>query len=165
MSRASRHPENAPFSLEIRRFFHAPAELLFACFTEAEHLVHWFGPREVRCVAAHVDAREGGTYRIEMADPDGSPAIVTGRFLTVETPKRIEMTWAWERLPGAPPEGAGAEETRVAIAFEPAPEGTWLTLHHTLFTRKDARDRHAGGWEGTLDCLVGHLDTLRDRHA
>lgn len=154
-----RAPEPAePLSLELRRSFPVSCERLYRCFTEAEHLARWFGPEGVSCRRASVDARPGGSYRIEMENPDGSTAVVAGRFVELDPPRSIRMTWCWERLP----EGAGGpealgEETLVTVRFEPTSDGTLLTLPHERFASEDVRSRHRAGWDGSLDGLAEYL--------
>ena len=48
--------------LVMERVFDAPRELVFAAFTEAEHLKNWWGPRGWELTACNIDFREGGAW-------------------------------------------------------------------------------------------------------
>jgi uncharacterized protein YndB with AHSA1/START domain len=55
-------PHDEPI-IVFRRTFNAPAQLVFAAWTEPRHLRHWRGPRGFELVACEVDLRVGGGYR------------------------------------------------------------------------------------------------------
>ncbi|MFH5184142.1 SRPBCC domain-containing protein [Paenibacillus sp. TAB 01] len=48
--------------LILERVFHAPCELVFKAFSEAEHLKHWWGPRGWTLTVCNIDFRPGGTW-------------------------------------------------------------------------------------------------------
>ncbi|WP_139994771.1 SRPBCC domain-containing protein [Paenibacillus paridis] len=48
--------------LILERVFHAPRQLVFKAFSEAEHLKHWWGPRGWTLSACTVDFQEGGVW-------------------------------------------------------------------------------------------------------
>ena len=131
MARSKVPPAVETPSLEFHRSFPATCEQLYRCFTEAEQLTQWFGPEGVSCPRASVDARPGGRYRIEMANPDGSLAVVVGRFLELDPPRLIRMTWCWETWP----DGPTGEESLVTIDLEPQAGGALLTLTHERLAR------------------------------
>ncbi|TVY08848.1 SRPBCC domain-containing protein [Paenibacillus cremeus] len=58
--------------LVLERVFHAPRELVFKMFKEAEHLKHWWGPRGWELSACTVDFRPGGIwhYCMKCIDPN-----------------------------------------------------------------------------------------------
>ena len=53
---------------------------MFAAWTTPELLRQWWGPTGVRCIAAEIDLRVGGTYRIGNEIPDGSVIWISGEF-------------------------------------------------------------------------------------
>jgi len=55
----------------LTRFFDAPRERVFECWTRAEHLAHWFGPKAFTIHSVEADARPGGVFRLCMRSPDG----------------------------------------------------------------------------------------------
>ena len=52
--------------LVFEREFDAPRELVWRCWTEVEHLVHWWGPDGFRTTYEEMDVRPGGVARFVM---------------------------------------------------------------------------------------------------
>jgi uncharacterized protein YndB with AHSA1/START domain len=129
--------ETEPLRNEIR--IEAPPEVVFPYFTDPARMVSWMG------VAALLDPRPGGTFRVEANGRD----VVIGEYVEVDAPNRVVFTWGF----------AGAEpfvepgSTRVEVTLERDGEGTLLTLsHHGL--ADGARDAHAEGWSHYLARLA-----------
>jgi len=117
----------------------APPEIVFPYFTDPARMTHWMG------VAALLDPRPGGTFRVEPIGRD----VGVGEYVEVEPPHRVVFTWGFD--------GAGAitapGSTRVEVTLEPDGEGTRLTLlHHGL--AGPLRDAHAEGWAHYLGRLA-----------
>lgn len=134
-------------ALVVRRFVRAPAERVFAAWTEPELLRRWWGPRPVTCCDAHVDLRVGGSYRIGNALPDGSVLWISGEFEVVEPPLRLVYTWLVE--------GKDHPEDRslVTVRFETRAGGTEVIVVHERVESEDVRREHENGWLGCLDGL------------
>lgn len=113
----------------------APPEVVFPYFTDPARMVSWMG------VAALLDPRPGGTFRVEANGRD----VVIGEYLEVDPPHRVVFTWGFE---GAEP-FVEPGSTRVEVTLESDGDGTRLTLsHHGL--ADGARDAHAQGWSHYL---------------
>ncbi len=54
------------FSAE--RVFSAPREKVFAAFSQCEHLMHWWGPREWPLAHCDMDFRVGGSWHYAMRE-------------------------------------------------------------------------------------------------
>jgi uncharacterized protein YndB with AHSA1/START domain len=123
--------------IRISRALPAEPERVWQALTDPAALCSWFWPESAFGTTAEVDLGEG--YRI-----DGPKAglSLTGRYLTVDPPKRLVMTWQW------PGEDGG---TMVRIELAPDGEGTALTLTHEGFADGTTRDEHVRGWS---DCLA-----------
>jgi uncharacterized protein YndB with AHSA1/START domain len=63
-------------------FIDAPPEEVFRYFTEAEALASWLGDSAV------VEPQPGGRFVLHFDD-----RVVEGRYLTVEFPRRVVVTW------------------------------------------------------------------------
>ncbi len=46
--------------LVLTRDLNAPRDVLYACWTTPEHLVHWFVPKPHKVAACELDVRPGG---------------------------------------------------------------------------------------------------------
>jgi uncharacterized protein YndB with AHSA1/START domain len=134
-----------------RRIKAAPAKV-FAAWTDAQKLIHWFGPANTidGSVAADLDVREGGRYRISFKTDDGEYHQVGGVYQEVVHGQRLKFTWAWHSTP--------ERESLVTVTVKPDGDGTLLTLLHEQFFDQAAADGHKRGWSGTLDKLERFFD-------
>ncbi len=138
-------------SLTLRRKLSAPAEKVFAAWTDPEKIIHWFGPAETAdgSVRADMDVRVGGRFRISFRDQDGEYHEVGGTYREVVPNERLVFSWAWHSTP--------ERESLVTITLKPDGDATMLTLHHERFFDEKARDGHERGWSGTLEKLARYL--------
>jgi len=137
-----------PLSLRLERVIAAPPERVFDAWTTPELLAKWFGPSDaIPLVSAEVDARVGGSYRLELADPSGARHVVFGVYRAVERPRLLSMSWAWESP------GWKDRESRVTVEFAPEGDGTRLVLTHVKLLDAEAVTSHGEGWAGGLERL------------
>jgi uncharacterized protein YndB with AHSA1/START domain len=136
-------------SLVVRRRIRAAPERVFEAWTRPEELRRWWGPESVICIAAEVDLRVGGRYRIANQFPNGEIVWISGQFELVERPGKLDFTWCVERQQ-APGE-------RVAVRFEACDAGTLVTVTHERIVDAALRERHEQGWRGCLDGLGEYL--------
>jgi uncharacterized protein YndB with AHSA1/START domain len=138
--------------LRIRRVIAARAERVFEAWTRPELLQQWWGPAGVRCIAAEIDLRAGGAYRIGNQLPDGAVVWISGDFEVVESPRRLVYSW---RMGDEP-------ESRVTVSFTPIAEtSTEVMIHHELIPSDTVRDGHERGWQGCLDGLASWAAPVR----
>jgi uncharacterized protein YndB with AHSA1/START domain len=114
----------------ISRSFDAPRELVFAAFTEPEHLPNWMGPAIFKMVTCEIDLRVGGAYRWAWSGPDGSIMAMGGTYEEVVPPERIVSTESFEGIPG---------ETHNTVVFTEEDGRTTATVT-VLYPSKEARD-------------------------
>jgi len=55
----------------LARVINAPRELVFAAWSDAQHLPQWFGPAGFKIETHEIDVRVGGRWRFDMIAPDG----------------------------------------------------------------------------------------------
>ena len=139
------------FFLRVERLFEASPERVFAAFTEARHLLQWWGPKGMTCPHIEIDARVGGAYRSCMRAPSGQEHWVSGIFREVAPPRRLAFSWAWEE------NGVRGHESVVTITFTAHDKGTFVSLIHTDLATQESRDKHEHGWNSTLDSLQDFL--------
>jgi uncharacterized protein YndB with AHSA1/START domain len=137
----------------ITRVFDAPRELVFACWTEPQHLQHWQGaPRGFTVTSSESDIRPGGFFRICMRSPEGVDRWLEGGYREIVKPERLVYTHVW--LDANQKRG---QETLVTVTFAERDGKTELTLRQTGFASVEARDGHGYGWRSALDVLVDYL--------
>lgn len=81
-------PANEPV-IVITRTVAAPRELVFRCYTDPVHLVHFWGPHGSSMPVCELDLRPGGVWRQVLQFREGEPFPVTYVFLELEPPERI----------------------------------------------------------------------------
>jgi len=148
--------------LVVTRIFDAPRELIFKMFTDPKHLARFWGPKGFISTVREMDARPGGTFRIDMRGPDGGIYPCKGVYREVVEPERIVFI-------GKPDGGHGCggglpPRALVTIIFAGHDGKTTLTID----TRFDAAaDRDAAvkmgfntGWASSLDRLADLLEKL-----
>ncbi|MFP3900985.1 MAG: SRPBCC family protein [Acidimicrobiia bacterium] len=108
----------------------APPEVVFEHLVVPERMVAWMGQH------AELDPRPDGTFSVDI---NGSP--VRGRYLEVDPPHRVVVSWGVAGSDVHPPGSSQVEFTLV-----PTGGGTRLDLRHTGVPNEQARG-HAEGWE------------------
>jgi uncharacterized protein YndB with AHSA1/START domain len=134
--------------LEMERLIPAPPERVFEYWTEPELVAKWFGPGDFDVPASQLDLRPGGKWRTTIRSPEGQLRTVSGVYNTIEPPRRLVFTWAWDD-----DDGVRGHETQVTVTLEPTPGGTRLRLVQQDFQNREVSDRHDGGWGSSLSKL------------
>jgi uncharacterized protein YndB with AHSA1/START domain len=117
----------------------ASPETIWQFLVDPTKAVRWMG------VAASLDARPGGRYRVEVLPGDA----VLGEFVELDPPRRLVQTWGWESGSGSVPPGS----TTVAFDLIERDDGTLVRVTHGDLSR-GAADRHARGWDHYLPRLA-----------
>lgn len=143
--------------LVITRVFKAPPALVFAAWTQPEHLAHWSGPQGFTTPHHEMDLRPGGRYRACLRSPEGVDHWVQGVYREIRPPARLVMTHAWENEGGQP-----GPETLITVTFtEEGPGQTRMDFRQTGFTSKESLEGHRGGWSSSFDKLAAHVQGAR----
>jgi uncharacterized protein YndB with AHSA1/START domain len=130
-------------ALTIDRTYDASPEQVWEAWTDPRALTRWFGPENTDSVlAAELDVRAGGHYRIAFTTTDGEHHEVGGTYREVQPGRRLVFTWAWRSTPD--------RESLVSLLFQPVGTGTHLVLRHERFVDESAREGHARGWAGAF---------------
>jgi uncharacterized protein YndB with AHSA1/START domain len=118
-------------------FVEAPPEEVFRYFTEAEALAAWMGDRAV------VEPQPGGRFVVHFED-----RVVEGRYLAVDFPRRVVVTWGRHGSVRLPPGGSTLE-----VSFAAENGGTRVSVSHDGLPDAE-RDLHAMGWAHYLPRLA-----------
>ena len=147
--------------LSLTRVFAAPRPLVFAAWTQPEHLKRWSAPHGFKIPVNEGELRPGGPWRAVMVMPDGTRLGLGGNYTKVVPDELLVFTHRWDGEPGA--------ETVVTVRFTDAPGGgTRMKFEQTGFTSAESRDGHLGGWKECferLDELLVQLQTKVKSHA
>ncbi len=123
----------------VRRVLPAPADAVYEAWLDPEALADWMCPRPARCRSVECDPRVGGRLRIDIED-SGVAFVVSGRYLTLERPRRLRFTWSCSLWPDP------CAETVVTVTLRPrGGDRTLMVIEHALLG-EDLVDRHARGW-------------------
>ena len=74
------------------RMFDAPRDLVWRAWTEAGHVMQWWGPNGFRTTIHEMDVRPGGAWRFTMHGPDGVGYPNDVVFTEVTPPARLVFT-------------------------------------------------------------------------
>jgi uncharacterized protein YndB with AHSA1/START domain len=115
----------------------AEPERVFAYFTQPEAMVRWMGDY------ALLDATPGGEFAVDI---NGVP--VRGRYLEVEPPRRLLISWGHAGSEHLPPGASIVEVLLTAVG-----DGTEVRVVHRGLPEPDAAG-HARGWRHFLGRLA-----------
>jgi uncharacterized protein YndB with AHSA1/START domain len=115
----------------------ARPEQVFEYFTRAEAIVRWMGDYAV------LDPRPDGEFTLDI---NGVP--VRGRYLEVEAPARLVISWGHAGSEQLPPGSSTVE-----VTLTPDEKGTLVRVEHRDLPELEAA-QHALGWQHFLDRLV-----------
>lgn len=79
-------------TLTLERTLNAPVETVWEAWTQAEHIVHWWGPKDMEVKVVEHDFRVGGKWKYTMTMPDGNEFITEGEYLEIVEFKKIIST-------------------------------------------------------------------------
>ena len=108
----------------------ATPDQVFDFLVVPEKLLRWMGTE------ANIDPTPGGDFWLNV----NGETIAIGRYVAVERPNRVVLTWGWENSPHVPP-----GSTEVTFALTADGEDTIVELTHTGLPL-GPEDEHKGGW-------------------
>jgi uncharacterized protein YndB with AHSA1/START domain len=156
--------------LAISRWFDAPRDRVFAAWTEARAIAHWWGPHGFHVVDCVSEPRVGGRYRIVMRGADGVDYPLDGQYRDVVAGRRLVITGsvadhppAWHAAIGAAIRAAGGAADAVVgpiemtIDFRDETGGTRVDVVMRLITAAEAQAfadvGAAAGWGMSFEKL------------
>jgi uncharacterized protein YndB with AHSA1/START domain len=145
-------------SLMLTRIFDAPRALVFAMWTQPEHLKRWSAPRGFTVTYSEGELRPGGSWRAGMRGPDGVELRLSGKYQEIIQDELLVFTHAWEEEVGA-----RGQETTVTVRFADEGKKTKVTFEQGPFDSPESRDGHQGGWSECFDRLGELLSALQPK--
>ncbi|BAU28384.1 uncharacterized protein YndB with AHSA1/START domain [Aneurinibacillus soli] len=155
--------------LVITHTFNAPRELVFQAFTQAEHLKHWWGPKDWTLNVSKLDVRPGGIFHYSQQSADGH--VMWGKFVyrEISAPEKMVYTNSFSDEEGntirAPFSQTWPLEILNTLTFTEQDGKTTLTMHgmplsatdEELQTFESMHDNMQKGFAGTFDQLAEYL--------
>ncbi|HEU4534049.1 MAG TPA: SRPBCC family protein, partial [Polyangiaceae bacterium] len=148
--------------LVFERVVNVPRSLVWAAWTQPEHVKKWFTPAPWQTVDCEIDLRPGGIFRTVMRSPEGRDSPNLGCYL--EIVENEKLVWTTALAPGYRPivgpatTSCGELHFTATLLFESRGAGTnyrAIVMH----TDEAGRRQHEEmgfheGWGAALDQLV-----------
>ena len=142
--------KTADREIVVTRLIDAPRELVYAAFTEREHIEQWWVPSGT--TTHEMDVQPGGIWRYSQTARDGSQSGYKIKFIELEKPQRIVYDYGLDAA------NAG-EPVRTTVTFEDEGGKTNVTLQLQFAT---AAERKQAVKYGAIVGAMQALETLAD---
>lgn len=153
-------PDDEPLII-VRRRFKAPPDLVFRAWTDAELLRQWWlGPPGMVMLHCDIDARKGGSWRMEQQDADGNVYAFYGEYLEFDPPRRLSQTFRMDM------DGLRDPPIEETLEFAEDGDGTLVTARSRCPTIEARDAMAASGMEEGMNASFARLaDVLADEQA
>lgn len=139
----------------LSRVFAAPRDLVFAAWTDREHVAAWFGPNGFSITTREMDVRAGGRWRFDMTAPDGTVYGSRIVYLEIVAPERLVFDYGSDQ-------DDDPARFRCVVTFDAQADGKTVVTLRQLHPTKAQREATIGfgavelGYQ-TLGKLGEHL--------
>lgn len=144
----------------IIRTFNAPRELVWKAWTDPQHFMRWWGPKDYTCPFCEMDLRVDGKYLNCMRSPEGKEYWGTGVFREIVPMERLVFTDCFADDQGnvVPATHYGFSpdfplEMLVRVTFEDIGGKTKMTLEHIGIPAGPESEGTQQGWNESFDKL------------
>jgi uncharacterized protein YndB with AHSA1/START domain len=157
----------------ITRVVKAPRARVFEVFSQAEHLVQWFGPKGMPMEHCDNDPRPGGRFHYSLRMPDGELMWGKWQYRELRAPERLVYLSCFSDADGGlgrhPLAPEWPQQMITVVTFEESgPDRTLITITWAPFeaSATEAAVFDAGrpsmtqGWTGTFEQLDAYLALL-----
>ncbi len=159
-------------NLIITRVFDAPRDLVWKAWTDPEHVMRWWGPKNFTSPVSKIDLRVGGKYLNCMrgAGPDGVVRDYwsTGVYREIVPQKKLVLTDSFADEKGNVVsashygmEGDWPLELLIMVTFDETGGKTTMTLRHEGMPAGQNREMAEVGWNESFDKLAEYLAKAR----
>jgi uncharacterized protein YndB with AHSA1/START domain len=157
---------------DTSRVFDAPRAVVFAAWTEQEHLKKWFAPTGFTIPVSHLNLVPGGAFHYCMRAPNGVEMWGKWIFQEIVPPERIVLVNTFSNKHGNltrhPYVPDWPMEILTTTTFTEEDAKTivhlrWVPVNASAAEVKAFDSMHAAmtqGWDGTFDQLAAHLATI-----
>jgi uncharacterized protein YndB with AHSA1/START domain len=137
--------------ITIVRVFDAPRDIVWAAWSDPQHLKHWWGPSGFTNTFHEFDFRSGGSWRFVMHSPNGMDFENNNLFVEITKPDLIIMDHLEE------------PKFRVTAIFEDMGKRTKITFRQTFESTEaceHVKPYAIPGARQTFDKLAKHLAAM-----
>ena len=160
MTTTTRISPDPKLDLVLERTIDVSPDLVWAAWTQPEHIAKWFAPAPWSITECELDLRPGGMIRFVMRSPEGQDFPNIGCYLEV-TPKE-RLVWTDALLPGYRP--SEKPFFTAVVTIEPRGTGTLyraIAIHRDEESRKQHEDMgFHQGWGQVLDQMVTYIKSM-----
>lgn len=136
----------------VTRVLDAPRELVFAAFTEREHIEQWWVPKGA--TIHEMDVQLGGSWRYSQPGSDGAQYPFKIKFIELDRPTRLVYDYGTDAA-NAP------EPVRTTVTFEDEDGKTKVTLQLMFATAVERKQAvKYGAIVGAMQALESLADYL-----
>jgi uncharacterized protein YndB with AHSA1/START domain len=134
----------------VNRLIDAPRELVFAAFTEQEHIEQWWAPRGA--TTHEMDVKPGGVWRYSQPGRGGAKYAFKIEFIEISKPARLVYDYGTDSADAPDP-------VRTTVIFEEEDGKTKVTLQLLFAT---AVERKKAVKYGAIVGAMQALESLAD---
>ncbi|MCB8984898.1 MAG: SRPBCC domain-containing protein [Ardenticatenaceae bacterium] len=131
----------------VTRLLDAPRELVFAAFTEPEHIEQWWAPKGA--TTHEINVEPGGLWRYSQPTRSGSLSPFKVQFIELEKPTRLVYDYGTDAANAPDP-------VRTTVTFEEEDGKTKVTLQLMFATAAERKQAVKYG------AIVGAMQALEE---
>lgn len=147
----------------ITRGLQAPRALVYKCYTEPKHMVHFWGPRGSSLAECKIDLKVGGVWRVVWCFPDGSGFGYSSVYLEIVAPERLHYRDAPDDWTGGF-DGLPPHQLLTTISLAESEQKTMVTITVRFPSVAERDQAMEQGFTGMVnmgnDRLAEYLETL-----
>ena len=143
-------------TITIKRTFDAPIDLVWEAWTQAEHIVKWWGPPGVETEIIHHEFTVGGQWKYVMKMPKGGDFIAEGEYSEINPPHKIVTSGNFRPMTEGVIMEIHLKENDEQTDF------TFLVIHPTEeYKLQQEKMGIYNGWGSVFDRLADFLSALQ----
>ena len=139
-------------TIRLHRVLRAPAERVYRAFLDPDAMSKWLPPNGFTAKVHHMDAREGGTYKMSFTNfTSGKSHSFGGKYLELSPNERLRYTDVFDdpNLPG---------EMITTIALKKVSVGTEVHIEQSGVPAVIPPEACYLGWQESLTLLAKLVD-------
>lgn len=142
-------------TLTIQRTLKAPVQLVWDAWTQADHIVKWWGPKGMNTQVVEHNFEVGGSWKFVMQMPDGKEFIAEGVYSEIVPLEKIITSADFK------PMTEGVELQVLMVAKGEETEFTFQVVHPTAdYAKQQEEMGFYNGWGSVFNRLAELLEAM-----